>query len=321
MKAFQYVTAQTPESAAEFASDDGRYIAGGIDVLGELKEYLVETKTLVNVKSLPGTHEIKVGADHITLGANVTLTTLAKHPAVQKALTGLAEAASEVGSPQIRNVASVGGNLAQHSRCWYYRHRDIQCLKKGGATCYAHDGENKYHALFTGNPCISPVVSNLGTMLAALEAKVVVLRDKKVVPMTIAELYHDAWENPLAHNSLKPADLILHVEIPTDSGRKSTYLQMSEKSDFDWALVSCGVSATVSGKLLKKPCIAVGAIAPVPYVSEQANAFLDGKELTDDLAAQAADLVLKDAKPLAHNGYKVPLAHTLIRRALLKLIA
>ena len=321
MKAFQYVTAQTPQSATELAADGGRYFAGGIDLLGELKEYLVEAKTLVNVKALPQTCEIAATADKLIIGANVNLVTLSGHADVKKLAPGLADAAGEVGSPQIRNVATVGGNLGQHSRCWYYRHRDVQCLKKGGSTCYALEGENKFHALFTGNPCVSPVVSNLATMLTALDATVFIQRGNKLTALPIAALYDEAWKNPLAHNSLQPGDLILRVEVPLSAGSRSAYLQMSEKSSFDWALVSCGVSAEVHGKTLHNPRIALGVVSPVPHTSDAANDFLHGKELNDETATQAAGLLLQGAKPLEHNGYKIPLATALTRRALMKLIA
>jgi xanthine dehydrogenase YagS FAD-binding subunit len=321
MKAFEYVTAQTPESAANLVSDSGRYIAGGVDILGELKEYLVEAKRLVNVKVLPGSGDIKKGDQTWEIGANVKLATLAADPDVQKTFPGLGQAAAEVGSPQIRNVATVGGNLAQHSRCWYYRHRDVHCLKKGGAMCYAREGENKYHSIFSGNPCISPVVSNLAPTLASLNASVIVLSEKKQTKVSIHDLYKMAWMNPLVHNSLNPGDLILRVEIPVVAGSKSTYIQVSEKSDFDWALVSCAAAAKVDGKKLSGARIALGSISPIPHEVEAANKFLEGKELDDAVATKAADLVLKGATPVQHNGYKVPIAHALIRRALLKLVS
>jgi xanthine dehydrogenase YagS FAD-binding subunit len=318
MKPFQYVTAHSVESALAYAGDQGRFFGGGIDLLGELKDYLTEAKTLVNVKELPGTHEIASSKDGWTIGTNVTVAEIAQHPELRRSFPGLCEAAAEVGSPQIRNVATLGGNLAQHSRCWYYRHRDINCLKKTGDMCHAQNGENKYHCLFSGNPCISPVVSNLAIALAALDARVVVRRGKEDVTMTIAELYSKAWDNPKAHNSLGSADLILRAQIP-NSGRKSAYLQVSEKGVFDWALVSCAAAARVDGGKLSQARIVLGQISPVPHQVQAANEFLEGKVLTDEVAAGAADLVLKDAKPVAHNGYKVPIAQALIRRALAKL--
>src|SRR5438477_5495284 len=224
MKAFEYVTAASPASARSLLGDNGRYISGGIDLLGQMKDYLAEPRVLGNVKALPGLDKFEPGEKLWTIGANVTISELEDHDGNKKAFPGLQQAAAEVGSRQIRNVATVGGNLAQHSRCWYYRHRDILCLKKGGDTCYARHGENKYHSLFTGNTCISPVVSNLSIILAALDATVTVQRGEKPLQMSIADFYAKAWDNPTAHHSLQPGDLVLKVEIPVQQ-RRSAYLQ------------------------------------------------------------------------------------------------
>ncbi len=320
MKAFAYATVLSPDSAQQLVADNGRFLGGGVDLLGEVKEYIAQPKILVNVKALPGLDRIESGADHWTLGANVTVAQIEDHAEIATVFPGLQQAAAEVGSRQIRNVATLGGNLAQHSRCWYYRHRDVQCLKKGGDTCYARHGENKYHSLFTGNPCISPVVSNLAAALTALDATAVVQRDGKPVRLSMAELYAKAWDNPTAHNSLGPTDLILHVEIPTTRPR-SAYLQSSEKHAFDWALVSCAAAANLTGGKLSQPRVALGCISPVPHQVKAANDFLEGKTLDDATVSQAADLILKNAEPHSDNGYKVPLAHALIRRTLLKLAA
>jgi xanthine dehydrogenase YagS FAD-binding subunit len=320
MKSFQYVTATSPGSARELAGDQGRYLAGGIDLLGEMKEYIVEPKILVNIKSLPGLDKIEPGDKAWTIGANVRIAALEGHDGLKKTFPALSQAAAEVGSQQIRNMATVGGNLAQHSRCWYYRHRDVACLKKGGEMCYARNGENKYHSLFTGNTCISPVVSNLAVALAALEATVTIQRGDKQVPMTIAELYVKAWDNPTSHNSLEPGDLILKVEVPAQP-RRSAYLQISEKAMFDWALVSCAAAAKVDGNRLRQARVVLGAVSNVPYQAQAANDLLEGKVLDDALAAKAADLILEKAHAQSHNAYKAAIARTLIHRALMQLKA
>ena len=207
MNAFEYATALSPDSARQLVGDHGAYIAGGNDLLGLLKDYLTAPDILVNIKSVPGFNKIESGQDKWILGALVRIAELEDSADIQNTFPGIHDAASEIASPQIRNVATVGGNLAQHSRCWYYRHRDTVCLKKGGDLCYAREGDNRYHCLFTGNTCISPVVSSLATTFAALDATAIVLRDGKETPMSMDELYHRAWENPLAHNSLEPGDL------------------------------------------------------------------------------------------------------------------
>ncbi len=320
MKAFQYLTATSPATAQEHVADKGRYLAGGIDLLGEMKEYISEPAVLVNIKSLPGLNRIEPGAESWSIGASVTVAQLEDHPELKTAFPALQQAAAEVGSRQIRNVATVGGNLAQHSRCWYYRHRDITCLKKGGETCYARHGENKYHSLFTGNTCISPVVSNLAVALGALDASVLVRRAGKEVPMTIPELYAKAWDNPTAHHSLEPGDLILQVRIPVRRQR-SAYLQVSEKSAFDWALASCAASASVEGGKLTGVRLFLGAVANVPYQSAKANQVLENQAPDDALAGKAADVLLAEAKPQSENGYKVPLVKALIRRTVMQLAA
>jgi xanthine dehydrogenase YagS FAD-binding subunit len=318
MKSFEYATALSVESARQLVGDSGQYLAGGNDLLGMMKEYLLTPSVLVNIKSIPGLDRIESGSHAWTIGALVTVAQIENHAGIRKTFPGLAQAAAEVGSQQIRNVASVGGNLAQNSRCWYFRHRDVLCLKKGGDMCYARHGENKFHSLFTGNNCISPVVSNLAIAFAALDAVAIVQREGKPVRMTMAELYAKAFEDPSCHHSLNPGDLILKVEIPTVRTR-SAYLQTSEKHEFDWALVSCAAAAKVTNGKLSQARVALGSISPVPHEVKAANDFLEGKTLDDATASEAADLILKNAKPHGHNDYKIPLAHAVIRRTLLKL--
>jgi xanthine dehydrogenase YagS FAD-binding subunit len=320
MKSFTYMTAGSPESARAAVTPAGRYIAGGVDLLGEMKEYIAEPDVLVNVKRLPRSAGIEQRDGKWLIGTNATVAALAAHPELGAAFPGLAEAAGEVASPQIRNVATVGGNLAQHSRCWYYRHRDIECLKKGGSRCFARDGDSRYHALFTGNPCISPLVSNLATIFSVLDAQVVVQTEKGPETWSIAQLYERAWENPLAHNSLRTGDLILRVEIPAAPTR-SAYVQVSEKSAFDWALVSCAAAARIDDGKLRQPRIALGVVSPIPHVSEKANAFLEGKLPDEATAKAAAEILLERADARPDNAYKLPMAAALIRRTLQKLVA
>jgi xanthine dehydrogenase YagS FAD-binding subunit len=320
MKPFQYATALSPASARDLLGDNGAYLAGGNDLLAMMKDYLVSPKILVNIKSLPGSNKIEPGAKSWAIGNNVTVAQLEDHAELKKVFPGLQQAAVDVASRQIRNVATVGGNLAQHSRCWYYRHRDTLCLKRGGDTCFARQGENKYHSLFTGNPCISPVVSSLAVALTALEASIVVQRGDKQLRMTMAEFYAKAWDNPIAHHSLEHGDLILKVEIPVQE-KRSVFMQVSEKAMFDWALVSCAVAAKVDGKKLSQVRVVFGSVSPVPYQSQPANTFLEGKTFDDEIAAKAANLILEKAQAHAENGYKIPIMRALVRRTLQQLTA
>ncbi len=320
MKSFAYATASSPAGARDLVGADGRYLAGGMDLLSEMKEYIAQPKTLVNIKALPGLSKIEPGSKLWSFGANVTIAEIEDHEDIRKTFPALPQAAAEVGSRQIRNLGTLGGNLAQHSRCWYYRHRDTLCLKKGGDLCYARHGDNRYHSLFTGNSCISPVVSNMAIALAALDAQVLVQKADKTLRLTIAELYAEAWRNPEAHNSLEPGDLILKVEVPVQNQR-SAYLQMSAKSEFDWALVSCAAAGRLEAGKLSQVRVVMGAIANVPYQVEAANRFLEGKALDESSADKAADILLEKPHLFSDNGYKLPIARALIRRTLLQLKA
>jgi xanthine dehydrogenase YagS FAD-binding subunit len=323
MNPFQYIAAGTPQDAIAARGKNGRYLGGGIDLLAEMKDYIVSPDVLVALRDpVPGQpHAVTALPDGtLLLHAAMTMAEIAAHHDVQTHSPALAQAAGEVGSPQIRNVATLAGNLLQHSRCWYYRQPDVVCLKRGGKICYGHEGENKYLALYSGCECISPVVSNMAVALAALDAQVTFFNRGDGVPMSIAQLYHEAYSNPHAHNSTKPGDYLISVQVP-GKRPQSAYRQVSERKEFDWALVSCAAAAHVRDGMLHDARVALGAISPVPHMAEAAHHFLEGKPLTDAVAAHAADLILKGAKPLAQNGYKVPLAHALIRRTFLALNA
>ena len=323
MKAFAYVTARSASEAAERGRDGGRYLAGGVDLLGEMKEGLAAPAVLVNVKALPGAREIAPGAKLWTIGAGVTLAAVAGHAELRRVLPGLARAAEEVGSPQMRNVATVGGNLAQHSRCWYYRQRDLICAKKGGKRCFARGGENKFHSVLTGCPCLSPCVSNLAVALAALDGAAIVQRGPgKTERLTIAQIYEAAWKRAGVHHSLQPEDVILRIEVPVPAaGARSAYVQVAERGGFDWALVSGAAAGRVEGGAWRGVRVALGCVAPIPWQLAEVNAWLEGKPATEANALAAAELLLKAAAPHEQNGYKVPLAKTVLKRALLALAA
>jgi len=333
MNPFQYVTAGSPDEAVSLIGKNGRYLGGGIDLLDEMKAYIVSPDLLVRLDFASRPDKVRSAAtedmskywpaapvDSTWIDFNITIAELATHSEIQSKFPALAQAAAEVGSPQIRNVATLAGNLLQHSRCWYYRQPDIACLKRGGTTCYGQDGENKYLSLFSGCACVSPIVSNAAVALSALNAVPYFKSDlAKTQPYTMPGFYHEAWKNPAAHHSVLPPDAFLvGVTIPPTRTR-SAYRQVSEKNEFDWALVSCAAAGNVTGGKITDARVVLGAVAPVPYMVHAAHHYLEGKELTDEHASKAADLILKDAKPLAQNGYKVPLAHALIRRTLLAL--
>ncbi len=321
MKAFRYISAQScneAQQAVGSASGNGKFLAGGIDLLAEMKDYIVTPELLVDVKRVKDFDKTAIGDESVTISGLAHVAEIAADSDLAKLFPGMIQAAGEIGSPQIRNVATLGGNLLQHSRCWYYRQRDLTCLRRGGDSCPAAEGDNRYLAIFTGCACISTVVSNMSVILTALDAKVNVIPAvggaKKTLSMEA--LYANAWTDPKVPHSLDNGDLVTGVSVPT-LRKRSVYLQQSEKRSFDWALVSCGVAGNVSNGTFSNVRVVLGASAPVPYQVPAVNAFLEGKPVNEESVSAAAKMMVEAAKPLAENGYKVPLAQTLIRRALL----
>ena len=254
-----------------------------------------------------------------SLGALVTLAEIEEHPAVRRSYAALAEAARSVGSPQIRNVGTIGGNLCQRPRCWYYRDEGILCIKKGGSKCYAAEGKNKYNAILGGGPSYIVHPSDCAPALLALNARVTIAGPGgKTRQVPLEEFFVLPRVNVFRENILQPNEIVTMVEVPTPApGTRSAYLKFKERDSMDWALSSVGAALTMRNGVVGDARVVLGGVAPIPWRSKEAEAVLRGKAVTPALADQAAEAALADAKPLADNGYKVPLTKVLIRRALL----
>lgn len=328
MKAFQYVSAKNLSGAREALGTDrdkARILAGGIDLLSELKERIIEPDRLVNIKTIPGLNVIKSDAKGLTLGALVTLAAIEKHPGIRKAYPALAEAAESVASPQIRNIGTLGGNLCQRPRCWYYRDESIKCIKKGGSRCFAAEDEadNKYNAILGGGPSFIVHPSDLATALVALDA-VVRYQDRggKTISVPAAEFFVLPSDNPRFENILKPGEIVTEVFVPAlPAGTRSTYVKFKEKDSMDWAVSAVAVRATTDAAGTVRDCrVVLGGVAPAPWRSKDAEAVLKGKPFSAQLANQAAEAALKGARPLSKNAYKVPLTKVLVRRAVAQVV-
>ena len=297
-------------------------MGGGQDLLTTMKSYITRPMRVVNLKTIHGNGKIETKPDGgLTIDALVTLSDLADHAAVQKMYPGLVEAAHSIATPQIRNMGTVGGNLNQKPRCWYYRLENLQCLKRGGDTCYAIDGENKYHAIFTGGPCVMVHPSDLSPMLMALGATLSIAGGtKRKLPIDQFFTLPTA-ENVRRENVLEPGEIVTAIHLPVTAA-KSTYLKFKERSSLDFAMAS--VAAVVEfnpDKTVKTARVVLGGVAPVPWQLPKVDAFLIGKKLDDPTVAEAAAMAVSNAKPLSQTGYKIPLTSTLVRRALSKLNA
>jgi xanthine dehydrogenase YagS FAD-binding subunit len=326
MNAFEYVNARSFQHASQSLTgeeNESKLIAGGIDLLTELQARIIEPKRVVNLKSIPGLTKIDSNDRGLTLGPLVTLAAIERHPVIMRDYTALAEAAHSVGSPQIRNVGTIGGNLCQRPRCWYYRDETIKCFKKGGVRCYAaeDEGANKYNAILGGGPSYIVHPSDCATALVALGA-VIRYGNGRGKPKEVPAEQFFVLPNERLHfenilGDKEPNEILQEIFIPKPArGTRSAYLKFRERDSFDWAMSAVAAVAQVEdGDRIRDIRVVLGGVAPKPWRSKEAEQVLNGQRFTTGLANQAADAALAPAKPLSKNAYKVPLTKVLLRRA------
>lgn len=331
MKAFEWMSPNTVAEAVsalksapapQDADEAARPIAGGQDLLTTMKEYITRPTRVVNLKNIRGLDKIvEDGKGGLRLGALVTLAQIEEHPAVLRSFPGLAEAAHSVGTPQIRNLGTVGGNLCQRPRCWYFRLEDVVCLKKGGSECYAASGENKYHAILGGGPSYIVHPSDLAPMLVALGGSVSVVGPDGKRSVLLEKFFTlPADGNLRRENVLRNDEIITEIQVPASKfAAHSTYLKFKERDSMDFAIASVAAAVTLSANnTVTDARLVLGGVAPIPWRVPRAEAALIGKTMTGDVLATAAKIALEGAKPLEKNAYKIPLTQTLVRRALAK---
>ena len=286
-----------------------------------MKDYTSRPARLVNLKQIRGLDRITLNARGLTIGALVTLSELEEHAGVRNSFPGLSEAAHSIATPQIRNLGTVGGNLCQRPRCWYFRLEEVVCLKKGGSECYAATGENKYNAIIAGGPSYIVHPSDLAPMLVALGASVTVsgAAGRRVIPL---EKFFTlpSQGNIRRENVLQNDDIVTEIFVPASAlATHSTYLKFKERESLDFALASVAAAVQLApNRSVRDVRIVLGGVAPIPWRVPAAEKFLVGKQLNEETLAEAGRIALAEAKPLEKNAYKVPLAQTLVRRALAK---
>lgn len=291
--------------------------AGGIDLLDHLKEHLLEPARVVDLKSIPGLDRIVVEPDGgLRIGPLATLAQVAAHAVIRKTHAALAQACHEAASPQIRNVGTVGGNVLQRPRCWYYRLESYKCLKKGGDVCYAVGGENRYHVIFGGGPSYAPHPSNAAVALVAFGATFVIEGARGPRTVAASEFFTPPSKDPERENSLGPGEVLTEVRVPEAAGIRSAYGEVRERAAFDWPLVSVAAAVRVEAGVVKEARVVLGAVAPIPWRSAKTEQALVGKALDEAAVTAAARAAIVGAAPLSDNGYKVGLVQTLVRRTL-----
>ena len=307
-------------------SSSGRPIAvakaGGIDLLDLMKERLLSPATVVSLRRIPGLDTIAAdGSRGLRIGALVTLAQLANEPLVRARAPALARAAQVSASPQIRRVATIGGNLLQRPRCWYFRSAAYPCLRKGGAACFALAGENAHHAVFDNLPCAIVHPSTLATALVALHASIECSDASgatRVVPLE--RFFVPPQHDPRRENDLRAGEIVNAVHVPPlAAGARSVHLKQGERAAFDWPLADVAVVIELDAqRVCRASSVVLGAAAPVPHRARAAEQALVGRTIDDAVAGAAARAALEGATPLAHNAYKLPLLEVLVRRAVLQ---
>lgn len=319
MDKFSYVNATSLNQVTSLLSDSGwgevMMIAGGTDLLSELKEYIETPKTLVNLKTLPGMDSISATASGLKIGALATVADIAMHPTIQQHYTVLAQAAASVATPQIRNVGTLGGNLCQRPRCWYYRDETVNCLKKGGDICYAVNGLSKYHAILGGDPVYIVHPSDIAPALIALNASLKIAGPEGEKTLKVEEFFTLPAANPFRENVLEPNEIVVEVQVPQPKpNTKSFYLKAREKGAPDFALASVAGVFEMMGKTCQTASVVLGGVAPAPWRSAEAETALTGKMINESVSMKAGAEAVKDAQPMNDNVYKVSLTQNLVSR-------
>lgn len=325
MKGFEYYKATTVAQVTALLTRHGEraaILAGGTDILSMMKDRIEGPKIrspqhVIDIKEIKELNYIKEQKSGLKIGATTTLGDIASSPLVSSRYPLLASAASQVAVPQIRNVGTLGGNLCQRPRCWYFRGRLFkECLRKGGGDCYAQGGENQYHAIFGRDMCAMICPSDLATALTALNARVEIATPKGNTLIPIDQFYVRPEKNVLRETVLGPSEIVVAVDIPAPGlGSKGMFLKLKEREAFDFAIVSAAAMVTIKNDIVLNARIVLGGIAPFPLRSTGAEAALRGKRISDALDS-VCKAAVDGSKPLSNNSYKVIAAKGITEKVL-----
>lgn len=322
MRPFAYsAPASIAEAAERLASPGARAMGGGTDLLPQLQRGIRPADEVVDLRGAVPAGILAAGQG-MRIGASTRVADVARDPDVIARFAVLAEAAGAVASPQLREMGTVAGNLCQAVRCWYYRHPDLTCWLRGGDTCYAREGENQHHALFQPSPCVAAHPSDPATALLALDATVSVRGSggERMVP--IGEFFAPPDAERRRETTLGQGEIVTTIRLPGFApDERSTYRKAMDRKVWAFALVGVAARVVMEAGRVADARLVLGGVAPVPWRVPDAEAVLTGSALEPDVIERAAEAALAEAIPLAKNGYKIPLATALVRRALSDLAA
>ncbi len=319
MNRFTFVDCKTVPEALNQMGRDATVKAGGIDLLDLMKEGIVTPSKIINIRNVSALRGINASGEGLRIGPLATLEELSTHPAIRTQYAALADAAGHAATPQVRNMATLGGNLMQRPRCWYFRSEDFDCRKKGGNdACHAHEGENQYHAILNNSTCAMVHPSSTAVPLMAFGSRVE-LTSKAGQRMVALKNFYNPPEKDLVNETVvRPDELITAVLVPAPpGGTKSAYQKYAEKESFDWPLADAGVVLQMDGPVCREAAIVLGVAAPTPQHATAAEAALRGKPVNETTAREAGRLAVANATPLSDNGYKKVLFETAVYRTIL----
>lgn len=299
--------------------------SGGIDVFDLVKEGLLKPVKIINIRNIPGldmiTYDKKAG---LRIGCNVTLADIASNELIKTNYLALHQAVNHAATPQLRNMSTLGGNIVQRNRCWYFRSADHDCFRKGGDRCYARHsetGENENHAIIDNGSCVSVHASSISTALMAFNASVVIINEEgKTKEVSMDEFFVSAGEDISMETILGAKEIIKEIILPAPSkNTKSAYIKQVARESYDWSLGDVAVVFEVSNDTCRSASIVLGAAAPVPYRSVEAQQAIENKTINSENALAAGEAAMSKARPLSKNGYKVPLFVSAIKQAILEI--
>jgi xanthine dehydrogenase YagS FAD-binding subunit len=294
-------------------------LAGGTDLHDLQKEYVARPDKVVSLGGIKGLRDIQVSTNgDYRIGAGVTLAEIAGHAELRKVAPALTTAAVNIGGPQIRNMGTLGGNLCQRNRCWYFRDEHTHCLLKGGDKCFALDGDNRYHAIFTqGHPCVIVSPSTLAPALIVLGATAEVLGPKGKRTIELARFFRAPKSDKEREHVLEPNELVVSVSFRSPEGLKNAIYEVRHKQSYDWPVAAAAVSFKLDGDRAKNVQVVLGHVAPTPLAAAEAARALEGQTVNQEVATEAGRSAAQGAKPLAQNHYKVKLVEVAVKRAAL----
>jgi xanthine dehydrogenase YagS FAD-binding subunit len=321
MRPFKHINARTVKKACSLLRDyEGRAVlnAGGTDLLSTLKgeNLLSYPEAIINIKDIRGLDYIRETKEGVRIGALARLSDIAASALLRERCRSLAEAAHTVATPQIRNMATIGGNLCQDTRCWYYRYPrilggPIQCLRKGSGPCLAVRGDNRYHAILDSKKCFAVSPSDTAVALTALGARLTIVGPEEKREIEVPELFTSLGL------TISPYEMVTEIQIPKPPTlNRQGFLKYTLRKPVDFAIVSVASVITISDGLCMGAHLVLGGVGPGPVRVRAAEEFLRGKQLDEVMAEDAAGLALAGAKPLKMNGYKIDIAKALIKRAI-----